>query len=148
MNAFRMMTMTLLCGLVVWIGSSSSVLAQVYRGVAFSADDFKRVQLSIKNKLRGYEKAGFAYCVCKNDRSKIVYVYAFSGSAQNSLAASCQKAAADCGGCFKTPLFTWLRSSAYKAAQEDDQRRRQFLQLFGGEGDMGGAPRKVLPAPN
>lgn len=147
MNASRIMTVTLVCGLVVWVGSSSSVLAQVYRGVAFSAKDFTRVQLSIKNKLRGTEKVGFAYCICKNERSKIVYVYAFSGSAQSSLTASCQEAAADCGGCFKTPLFTWLRSSAYKAAQEDD-RHRQFMDLFSGEGHMGEPPKKVLPAPN
>ena len=148
MNAFRMMPMTLLCGLMVWIGSSSSVLAQVYRGAAFSANDLTRVQLSIKNKLRGYEKAGFAYCVCKKDRSKIVYVYAFSGAAQNSLSEACQETAADCGGCFKTPLVTWLRSVAYKSAQEDDRRRRQFMQLFGSDGDMGGPPKKVLPNTN
>ena len=145
MNISRMMSVMLLCGVFFWTGSCPSVFAQVYRGAASSADAFNRVQINIKKQLQGYEKAGFAYCVCKKDRSKIAYVYTFSGIAQKSLAATCQEAATQCGGCFKPPLVTSLRSTAYQAAQEDDRRRRQSLQLFGGEDDMGGPSRKVLP---
>ena len=128
-------------------GGGLSPTAQVYRGAAMTTDAFNRVQVNIKDKLRGYEKAGFAYCVCKKNRSKIVYVYTFSGLAQKRLAATCQEAATQCGGCFKQPLVASLRSTAYYAAQEDDRRRREFMQLFGGDGDMGGPSRKVLPTP-
>jgi hypothetical protein len=144
MNVMRMISIVIFIGLVVWMGLGSTSLAQVYRGTAFSAEDLTRAQLSVQNRLRGLERAGFAYCVCKKDRSKIIYVYALSGEAQKSLAASCEDAAANCGGCFKPPLVSMLRSSAYNAAQ-DDARRRRFFTLFGSEGDMGKAPKKVLP---
>ena len=112
MNRIRMISVVLFSGLVVWIGSGSTSFAQVYRGTAFSAGDLTRAQLSVQNRLRGLERAGFAYCVCNKERSKIIYVYALSGNVQKSLAASCEEAAASCGGCFKPPLVSLLKSAA------------------------------------
>jgi hypothetical protein len=142
-------TSIVIVGLLLIWGAWSSAIAQVYRGSATSVEEFSRAQDKASKRLKGTETAEFAYCVCKKDRGKIVYVYAYSADARKNLGVSCKNMAKDdkCGGCYARPAVDLLRSAEYKAAMSGANRRKRFFSIFGRDGGDQSTGRTILPKP-